>query len=92
MTYIVSLLKKYEKFFPGDIVRIIDKEDDIIEDLPIVNVRKSDITGNPGDVEIEIANKSRDIAGSISNLQDRTRINEVYAQGATNQMVLSFCR
>lgn len=75
---------KYERFFPGDIVRIIDKEDNIIEDLPIVKVSKSDVTGNPGDIEIEIANKNRDIAGSISELQDRTRINEVYAQGATN--------
>jgi len=75
---------KYERFFPGDIVRIIDKEDNIIEDLPIVKVSKSDITGNPGDIQIEIANKSRDIAGTISELQNRTRINEVYAQGATN--------
>lgn len=81
---------KYERFFPGDIVRIIDKEDNIIEDLPIVKVSKSDITGNPGDIEIEIANQSRDIAGSISDLQDRTRINEVYAQGATNQMIVPF--
>ena len=82
--------EKYEKFFPGDIVRIIDKEDGIIEDLPIVRVSKSDITGSPGDVQIEIANKSRDIAGSISELADRTRINEVYAQGATNQMIAPF--
>ena len=82
--------EKYEKFFPGDIVRIIDKEDGIIEDLPIVRVSKSDITGNPGDIQIEIANKSRDIAGSISELADRTRINEVYAQGATNQMIVPF--
>ena len=82
--------EKYEKFFPGDLVRIIDKEDGIIEDLPIVRVSKSDITGSPGDVQIEIANKSRDIAGSISELADRTRINEVYAQGATNQMIVPF--
>lgn len=81
---------KYERFFPGDIVRIIDKEDNIIEDLPIVKVSKSDVTGNPGEVEIEVANKSRDIAGSIADLQDRTRINEVYAQGATNQMIVPF--
>ena len=81
---------KYEKFFPGDIVRIIDKEDNIIEDLPIIKVSKSDITGSPGDIEIEIANKNRDVAGSISDLQSRTRINEVYAQGATNQMIVPF--
>lgn len=82
--------EKYEKFFPGDIVRTLDKEDGIVEDLPIVKVAKSDITGNPGDVKIEIANKSRDLAGSISELADRTRINEVYAQGATNQMIIPF--
>jgi len=81
---------KYERFFPGDIVRIIDKEDNIIEDLPIVKVSKSDITGSPGDIEIEVANKNRDVAGSISDLQSRTRINEVYAQGATNQMIVPF--
>jgi len=81
---------KYERYFPGDIVRIVDKEDDIIENLPIVTVSKSDITGAPGDIDVEIAKKTRDIASSISSLQDRTRINEVYAQGATNQMIVPF--
>ena len=81
---------KYERYFPGDIVRVIDKEDNIIENLPIVTVSKSDITGAPGDIEVEIAKKTRDIASSISSLQDRTRINEVYAQGATNQMIVPF--
>lgn len=81
---------KYERYFPGDIVRVIDKEDNIIENLPIVTVSKSDITGAPGDIEVEIAKRTRDIASSISSLQDRTRINEVYAQGATNQMIVPF--
>lgn len=81
---------KYERYFPGDIVRVVDKEDDIIENLPIVTVSKSDITGAPGDIDVEIAKKTRDIASSISDLQDRTRINEVYAQGATNQMIVPF--
>lgn len=81
---------KYERYFPGDIVRVIDKEDNIIENLPIVTVSKSDITGAPGDIDVEIAKKTRDIASSISSLQDRTRINEVYAQGATNQMIVPF--
>lgn len=81
---------KYERYFPGDIVRVIDNEDDIIENLPIVSVSKSDITGAPGDIEVEIAKRTRDIASSISSLQDRTRINEVYAQGATNQMIVPF--
>ncbi|QAT43434.1 phage tail spike protein [Aminipila luticellarii] len=82
--------EKFEKFFPGDIVRIVDKQDDIIEDLPIVSVVKSDVRGNPGAINIEVANKSKDIAGTITDLASRTRINEVYAQGATNQMVIPF--
>mgnify|MGYP000959704339 FL=1 len=82
--------EKYERFFPGDIVRIVDKEDGITEDLPIVKVSKSDVTGNPGAVSIEIANKSRDITGSISALQERARINDTYAQGATNQMIVPY--
>lgn len=82
--------EKYERFFPGDIVRVIDKEDEIIEDLPIVAVKKSDIRGNPGAVTVEVGNRSRDIAGSINELASRTRINEVYAQGATNQMMIPF--
>jgi len=82
--------EKYEKFFPGDIVRVIDKEDDIIEDLPIVAVKKSDVRGNPGAITVEVGNRSRDISSSINELASRTRINEVYAQGATNQVMIPF--
>lgn len=81
---------KHLRFIPGDVVRINDTEDNIIEDLPIVRVTKNDVTGRPADVDIEIANKTRDMAGSISELQERTRINEVYAQGATNQMIIPY--
>lgn len=81
---------KHLRFIPGDIVRINDTEDNIIEDLPIVRVTKNDVTGRPADVDIEIANKTRDMAGSISELQERARINEVYAQGATNQMIIPY--
>lgn len=81
---------KHHRFLPGDIVRINDTEDNIIEDLPIVRVTKNDVTGRPADVDIEIANKTRDMASSISELQERARINEVYAQGATNQMIIPY--
>lgn len=80
----------YSRFYPGDVVRVIDKEDGIIEDLPIIGVSKDDIRGDIGTINIEIGNKNRDIAGSISELQERTRINEVYAQGATNQLIINF--
>lgn len=81
---------KHLRFIPGDIVRINDTEDNIIEDLPIVRVTKNDVTDRPADVDIEIANKTRDMANSISELQERARINEVYAQGATNQMIIPY--
>ena len=82
--------KQYSKFVPGDIVRIIDKEDDIVETIPIVRVSKDDILGNPGAIEVTIANKSRDLSTSITDLQERSRINDVYAQGATNQLVIPY--
>lgn len=36
------------------------------------------------EINLEIANKSQDITGSISDLMERSRINDTYAQGATN--------
>ena len=65
-------------------VRVQDKE--IGEDVTfrVLNVRKRDALGAPGDVEIEIANRPQDIAGSIADLRNRQYANEVYAQGATN--------
>lgn len=71
-------------FSPGANVRVQDKEmgEDFV--ARIVNVSKGDITGAPGEVTIEIANKPQDIAGSIAELNDRQKIHELYAQGATN--------
>ncbi len=72
------------KFRTGSHVRTKDEEmgEDFI--ARVVNVSKGDITGAPGDVEVEIANRPEDFAGSIADLQNRQRIHEVYAQGATN--------
>lgn len=82
--------KKYAKFMPGDYVLIRDVEDGINLKIPIVSVKKSDIKGNPFDIEIEIANKSQDITGSISEIMERARINDTYSQGATNLMQMAF--
>lgn len=56
----------------------------------IVRVEKSDAEGDPGNVTVTIANKTQDIAGSISDLQSRALIGETYAQGATNQQIYNF--
>ncbi|QJD87905.1 hypothetical protein HH215_00040 [Cohnella herbarum] len=73
-----------DRFRGGALVRVQDAE--MGEDITIrvVNKRKSDIYGQPGAVELEIANRLIDIAGSMADLANRQRIGEVYAQGATN--------
>lgn len=82
--------RKYARFVPGDYVRIRDTESDISLNAPIVKVSKRDVRGNPFDIELEVANKSRDVTGSISDLQNRTRISETYSQGATNLQQIAF--
>ncbi len=80
----VSQPKKYQKFRPGDYILIRDIEDDINIKVPVISVSKPDVRGNPFEINLEIANKSQDITGSISDLMERSRINDTYAQGATN--------
>jgi hypothetical protein len=72
------------KFTTGVQVRVQDAE--MREDFVarIVKVSKKDIRGRPGEIQLAIANRPQDIAGSIAELANRQRINEVYAQGATN--------
>ncbi|MEK8132902.1 phage tail spike protein [Paenibacillus filicis] len=72
-----------DRFRSGDMVRVQDPD---IGDLTIrvVNVQKANVLGAPGDVVLEIANRPQDIAGTISDLQNRMKIEEIYAQGATN--------
>lgn len=73
-----------DRFQVGAQVRVIDEELGVDITALVVNRRRMDVTGAPGDVELEIANRPQDIAGTIAELADRQRINEVYAQGATN--------
>ena len=80
----------FSRFRPGEIVRVIDDEDGITLRARIVSVSKDDVGGDPGSVSVTIANKPKDIAGSISDLQSRALIGETYAQGATNQQVYNF--
>lgn len=77
-------------FMPGDNVLVRDLEDGINVVMPIVSVKKSDVTGNPFEVELEVANESRDIAGTISDLAERSRISDTYSQGATNLQQIAY--
>lgn len=77
-------------YMPGDNVLVRDLEDGINIIMPIVSVKKSDVTGNPFEVELEVANESRDIAGTISDLAERSRISDTYSQGATNLQQIAY--
>jgi len=82
--------QRYDKFVVGDMVRIVDREDGIHDVFPIVEIEKTDLTGNPGAISVTIANKSKDLSGSITDLQNRAMIDSLYAQGATNQVLVNF--
>ncbi|GAQ18530.1 phage minor structural protein [Oceanobacillus picturae] len=67
----------------GDLIRIIDPEFGTIE-ARVMKKSKSDITGAPYDMTLEIANKTDDIATLQADLERKQQINEVYSQGSTN--------
>jgi phage minor structural protein len=67
----------------GDTVRVIDDEEAISELMVVTSIDKADITAQPK-VKYNIANKPKDVAGTIADLADRQRIADLYAQGATN--------
>ncbi|PEL13794.1 phage tail spike protein [Bacillus sp. AFS017336] len=67
----------------GKIVRLVHSELGVIEQR-ILKESKNDMTGNPGDIQLEIANLTDDISTSTTDLERRQQINELYSQGATN--------
>ena len=88
----IDLFKKtthyFDEFKEGKIVRVIDTEDDINIDTRIVEIDKDDVT--QAGITVTIANKDKNVAGSIADMQERARINETYAQGAANLMTIPF--
>jgi phage minor structural protein len=73
-----------DRFIIGRPVTIVDADLGINYDSRVIELSKSDIYGAPDQIGITIANQPQDIAGTIADLANRSRINEVYSQGATN--------
>ena len=71
----------------GKLVHVIDKEDDIEFNAYITETTKRIGEATP---QLVIANKEKDIATSISDLQERARIEQTYSQGATNLMQIAY--
>lgn len=76
-----------DKFQLGKVVRL-QLDDYPTTDLRIMKESKKDIYGNPGDVQLEIGNVQEDLGTTNADLERRQKINELYAQGATN--ILNF--
>lgn len=90
LTYTVQAAELYaltndpiDKFRTGSLVRVQDPDigDTVIR---VVNVKKGNVRGAPGNVTLEIANRRKDMAGTVADLQNRMKIEEIYSQGATN--------
>ena len=80
----------WDDFMPGKLVTVQDAEHGITFQARIVQISKRDVNGDPGDIEITIANAPRDAADSINTLADRVGIGELYSQGATNLFAIPF--
>lgn len=80
--------QNFDEFKEGKVVRVIDREDGIDLDTRIMEIDKPDVT--KADISVVIANKDRNVAGSIAALQERARINDTYAQGAETLIMMTF--
>ena len=80
----------WDNFMPGKLVQVMDGEHNITFHARIVEISKQDTQGDPGNIEITIANAPRDTADSINALANRVGIGELYSQGATNLFAIPF--
>lgn len=78
---------EYDRFIAGKLVHVIDREDGIEFNAYITETIKTIGEATP---KLTIANKEKDIATSISDLQERQRIEQTYSQGATNLMQIAY--
>lgn len=77
----------YDRFLAGKMIHVIDQEDGLEFNAYITETTKTIGEATP---KLTIANKEKDIATSISELQERQRIEQTYSQGATNLMQIAY--
>ncbi|OFD61429.1 phage tail spike protein [Bacillus mycoides] len=80
---------KLDKYESGKLVRIHDEELGIV-DVRLIKKGKSDTTGNPFDMSLEIGDPLEDLGTTQAELDRRQRVNEVYSQGSTNILNYSY--
>lgn len=80
-------LKEYYdlgRYTVGDLLGVFDLDTSTNTEMRVEVYGKSDIYGAPDDLTLELGNKIGDIGMTISDLQKKQLVNEVYSQGATN--------
>lgn len=82
--------KNIDDFYIGAYCAVTDKDDNLNFTARVVNISKPYVDEEPGNIDIEISNKTVNIASSISTLINKQRINDVYSQGATNILAQDF--
>ena len=80
----------WHSFDEGKYVHLIDEEKGIDLDAMIIEAAKSDVDGDPLDMDITISNKSSDVSSAIEDLSKRAAITAQYSQGATNLYAQQF--
>ena len=80
-TFAILGLDKHDVPEIGEIVEIIDERGNIVNKTYVteINYNHDEVPSST----INLANKSRDIAGTVADMLDRQRIEMTYAQGAT---------
>lgn len=77
----------YDHFVAGKMVHVVDQEEGMEFDAYITETAKTIGEATP---KLTIANKEKDIATSISEMQERQRIEQTYSQGATNLLQIAY--
>ncbi|MGH1326587.1 phage tail spike protein [Bacillus pretiosus] len=75
---------KLVKYDISKIVGVYDQDTDTNDDLRIMKLSKSDIYGDPSNIQFEIGNVRDDIGTTITDLQKKQLVNDTYSQGSTN--------
>lgn len=73
----------FDKFDRGKMARVNDQEDGILVNARVVEISKKDVRGNPGEITVTLANRTRSVADTIAALANRLSIGELNAQGQT---------
>ncbi|AXO97174.1 phage tail spike protein [Bacillus anthracis] len=81
---------KLVKYDISKIVGVYDQDTDTNDDLRIMKITKSDIYGDPSNIQFEIGNVRDDIGTTITDLQKKQLVNDTYSQGSTNILAYSY--